>query len=196
MTIALHVNYRGLEPSDALTSRIQGHIDYLESHFPRVGRVNVTVTLLNHHNGNLASYRVAIEADVAGGRLFVDHEPETAQRENAYLALSEAFDAIAQQLRRHEERLRRETKTHEPSLLEGSVIKLFAYEGFGFIGTADGREVYFNENSVLGGGFERLEIGAAVRFCEEMGDKGPQASTVKVRGGHSKVEAPAETAAL
>ena len=40
------------------------------------------------------------------------------------------------------------------------------------------RHRYFHRNSVLHGGFERLRIGSKVRFIEEPGEKGPQASTV------------------
>ena len=50
---------------------------------------------------------------------------------------------------------------------------------------ADGHEVYFHQNSVLDGAFSRLAVGTHVAFEEEMGDKGPQASTVKLLGKHS-----------
>lgn len=51
----------------------------------------------------------------------------------------------------------------------GHVAKL-AGEGYGFIETADGREVYFHRNSVLDDAFEHL-VGSEVRFAEEMGRK-------------------------
>jgi cold shock CspA family protein len=53
-------------------------------------------------------------------------------------------------------------------------------EGYGFLTTDDGREVYFHKDSVLNQGFQRLKLGARVIFAEEQGDKGPQASTVKI----------------
>jgi len=52
----------------------------------------------------------------------------------------------------------------------------------GRIETSDGRSVYFHRNSVLDDLFDRLELGQEVCFCEERGDQGPQASTVKVVG--------------
>ncbi len=61
----------------------------------------------------------------------------------------------------------------------GHVAKFVAGEGYGFIETADGREVYFHRNSVLDDAFEHLTVGSEVRFVEEMGEKGPQASTVR-----------------
>ena len=58
--------------------------------------------------------------------------------------------------------------------------------GLGYVGSvsaasfaADGHEVYFHRNSVLGDEFDRLEVGNEVTFSEEAGEKGPQASTVR-----------------
>jgi cold shock CspA family protein len=59
-------------------------------------------------------------------------------------------------------------------------------EGYGFIEASDGREIYFHRNSVLGDGFDDLEVGATVTFNEEQGERGPQASTVRrVRASHA-----------
>jgi len=51
----------------------------------------------------------------------------------------------------------------------------------GFIEGGDGREVYFHRNAVLEG-FDGLQVGSEVRFAEEQGVEGPQASTVSVVG--------------
>jgi cold shock CspA family protein len=40
---------------------------------------------------------------------------------------------------------------------------------------------------VLGDAFDELTIGAPVAFIEEKGEKGPQASTVRVLGKHHYV---------
>src|SRR2546427_559512 len=55
-----------------------------------------------------------------------------------------------------------------------------AHEGYGFLRTRDGRQIYFHRRSVLHDGFERLAIGTEVRFEEEDGSDGPQASTVQI----------------
>ena len=47
-----------------------------------------------------------------------------------------------------------------------------------------GREIYFHRNSVLGGEFPRLKVNSRVTYAEEMGKKGPQASTVKLIEKH------------
>jgi cold shock CspA family protein len=68
-------------------------------------------------------------------------------------------------------------KAHPPPN-RARVLTLFPYEGYGFLQDDLGREIYFHRNSVLNGHFEKLAEGAEVRFVEEEGDEGPQASTV------------------
>jgi cold shock CspA family protein len=66
---------------------------------------------------------------------------------------------------------------------------LFPAAGYGFLETPGGREIYFNKNSVLEEGFDHLKIGTVVKFAEEEGEKGPQASTVKpARNRHAHPE--------
>ena len=44
--------------------------------------------------------------------------------------------------------------------------------------------IYFHRNSALDNAFDKLEVGSEVRFVEEMGERGPQASTVTLVGKH------------
>ncbi len=52
------------------------------------------------------------------------------------------------------------------------------------IETSDGREIYFHRISVVDNNFDNLAEGDSVHFSEEMGDEGPQASTVHIEGKH------------
>lgn len=61
-------------------------------------------------------------------------------------------------------------------------------QDYGRIQTSDGREVYFHRNSVVNGDFNSLDVGGEVRFDEESGDQGPQASTVQPIGKHHIVD--------
>ena len=40
---------------------------------------------------------------------------------------------------------------------------------------------------IIGSGFGGLDVGTEVSFVEELGEKGPQASTVKIIGRHNHV---------
>ena len=77
-----------------------------------------------------------------------------------------------------------QVKQHEGQPI-GTVIKIDSSGEFGFLESTDGREVYFHRNSVLDPGFAHLSVGARVSFAEEMGEKGVQASTVRLLGKHS-----------
>ena len=65
-----------------------------------------------------------------------------------------------------------------PPLL-GIIDRIFAGEGYGFILTDGGEQVYFHRNAVHGGlEFERLAEGDRVALNIEAGLKGQQATTV------------------
>jgi cold shock CspA family protein len=53
-------------------------------------------------------------------------------------------------------------------------------EGYGFLKTISGREIYFNWESVPGDGFDRMKIGTGVWFVEKESEKGPWASLVQI----------------
>ena len=120
-----------------------------------------------------------IDMTVPGTELVVKRE----SHEDIYVAIRDAFDAARRQLEDYARHQRGDVKTHESSP-HARVSKLFREEGYGFLETPDGREIYFHRNSVLNGGFDPLEIGMEVRFAEEPGDEGPQASTVKLIAKH------------
>ncbi len=59
-------------------------------------------------------------------------------------------------------------------------IKTKTEKGFGFI-SRDGEEkdLFFHSNDLSGVTFDELQVGAAVEFDVEEGDKGPAAKNVK-----------------
>ena len=67
----------------------------------------------------------------------------------------------------------------------GTVVQLDPLGEFGLLESSDGQEIYFHRNSVLDDAYSRLLVGSRVTYAEEMGEKGPQASTVKLMGKHS-----------
>ncbi len=140
-------------------------------------RVVVETPHRRHHQGML--YHVRIDLTVPGGELALSREPAAHHaHEDVFVAIRDAFDAAVRQLEDYVRRRRAQIKRHEPQPC-GRVSRLVPGEDHGFIETSDGREVYFHRNSVLGDGFDKLETGDDVRFTEEEGEKGPQASAVR-----------------
>ncbi len=99
------------------------------------------------------------------------------------VAIREAFDAAVRQIEDVTREARGQVKEHVAKG-HGRVTKFLAGEDCGFIETPDGREIYFHRNAVLDGAFDRLVVGSEVVFVEEEGDKGAQASTVRLIGKH------------
>jgi cold shock CspA family protein len=97
------------------------------------------------------------------------------------VAIRDAFDAARRRLEDYARKQRGDVKVYEQLPL-AQVQKIFPQQGYGFLETTDGREIYFHRNSVLHPGFDGLAIGTKVRFAEELGQEGPQASSVAIAG--------------
>ena len=100
--------------------------------------------------------------------------------------INEAFGAIGKQLKKTKALRRGEAKAHDGQP-HGTIEKVFGDEGYGFIrAVGDDRQFYFHRNSVLHEEFERLTVGTEVRFTPELGEEGPQASSVQVVARYSE----------
>jgi cold shock CspA family protein len=171
----LKVTSRDFPLSEAVEAEIRERSMALESYYERLGGCEVTVhaPALKHHQKG-GPFRVGIRLTVPGRELTIDHQEE----EELSQALRRAFDAARRQLEDYAREQRGSVKAHESRL--GRVSRLERGSGYGFIQTPDGGEIYFHCNSVLDRAFDRLEVGTEVRFAEEEGEQGPQASTVIV----------------
>jgi ribosomal subunit interface protein len=182
MQLPLQVSFRNMPPSPAIEEHVRERAAKLEEfHGDITGcRVVVEAPHRRHHQGNL--YHVRVDITVPGREIVVSREPAAHHaHEDAYVAIRDAFDAARRQLEDHARERRGQIKAHEPAP-HARVVRLFPEEGYGFLATADGREVYFHQNSLVNGDFARLAVGDEVRFTEEPGEQGPQASSVHLAG--------------
>jgi len=181
MELPIQVTFRGMPQSDAIDAYVRDRATKLETFSARITGCHVAIESPHHHHSG-RPYHVRIDLIVPGGELVVNHAPDDDPNlQDAYASIDQAFDQMGRRLQDHIRRQRGDVKPHEDGYREGRVTKLWSYEGYGFLESADGSEVYFHRNSVLQGAFEKLVIGSKVRFVEEVGDKGPQASTVAFR---------------
>ena len=112
------------------------------------------------------------------------HEPcQHTEYKEITVVIRDAFDSACRQLEDYVRRQWGAVKAHEAAC-HARVSKLFPEEGYGFIETPDGREIYFHRKSVLQEGYDHVRLGTEVTFAEEEGKKGPQASTVRPVGKH------------
>ncbi len=179
MESPLEIRYHGLSSSAALNLEIEEYVADLERICRNVVSARVTIEMTTHRHRKGNPFRVTIDVHVPGAQLVVSRAPiEGRELSDPYVALRYAFDAMQGEVHEYVEKRRREVKHHEDPLGVGRVARLFPFEGYGFIASNDGREVFFDESAVTGGKFERLDVGSTVRFFEVRGEKGPQASTV------------------
>ncbi len=202
MILPMQVTFRNMDPSQAVETRIREEVAKLEKFYDRIIGCRVAVEIPRKHQHHGKVYHIRIDLTVPGGELVVKHEPglhsaarqielerEKKQLEvegaykDIYVAIRDAFKAARRKLQDYARRQRGDVKTPERSP-HARVTKLFPEEGYGFLETPDGVEIYFHRNSVLNGGFDRLQIGTEVSFVEEEGEKGLQASTVRRVGKH------------
>jgi len=173
MQIPLQITMREMDRSDALETAINEHAAKLEQFHSRITRCRVTVEQMRKHHQQGRHFAVKIELRVPGKEIVATRDHD----EDVYVALREAFDSAKRQLEETARELRGDVKAHAPSF-SGTVARLLPDEGYGFIETSDGRELYFSRENVVHPAFERLEPGTAVQFIEELAAEGPQAKRV------------------
>ena len=185
MQVPLQVSFRNMPPSPAVEADIREKAAKLEEFDDRITSIRVVVETPHrqHRQGKL--FHVRSDVRVPGRELVVRREPaEHHAHEDVHVAVRDSFDAAKRQLEDYVRETRGNVKTHDTPA-QGRIVRLDPARGHGFIATADTREIYFHRNSVLDADFSRLVPGTRVTFAEEVGEKGAQASTVKLLGKHT-----------
>ena len=173
MQIPLQITMRDMDRSDALDTAIQEHAAKLEQFHSRITRCKVTVEQMHKHHQQGKHFAVKIDLRVPGREIVATRDHD----EDVYVAVRDAFDSAKRQLEEAARELRGDVKTHVPAL-RGRIARMRLDEGFGFIETSDGRELYFSRDNVVHPPFEHLEPGTVVQFIEELAAEGPQAKRV------------------
>ena len=184
MQVPLEIVFHNVDRSPAVEAAVRERAAKLEQFAENITSCRVTVEAphKSHQQGNL--YTVRVDLHFPGGEAVANRSPaEHHAHEDVYVALRDAFKAARRQLQDRQRILRGDVKPHEAPA-HGRIAGIDRERGAGRIETADGREIYFHRNSVVNGRFEQLEPGMDVRFSEEPGEKGPQASTVHLIGKH------------
>ncbi len=175
MKLPLEITIRDIENTQAIDAKIRNKAEKLQKFFNRITycRVVVEETQKNQHQGKL--FQVNIEVDVPGEVLIVNNNSH--RNEDLYVAIRDSFNAMKRQLGDYVQKLRGNTKAHQPPLT-GVIVRLF--QDYGFIQTSEGNEYYFSESNLLGPEFSTLSIGKTVRFTENNAGDSLQAHQITV----------------
>lgn len=181
MKLPLQIIFRNLDHSEAVEAKIRERAEKLGIYHKYIMscRVAVEGRHKHHQQGNLMHIRVDVK--VPDRELVASREPDEHHAyEDVYVAIRDVFDAMQRQLEEYAGQQQRQVKAHAAPA-HGTIVELHPEQDYGRIETADGRLVYFHRNSLSGASLETLRVGADVRFSEEAGDEGPQASSVHLR---------------
>jgi len=176
-----------MSPSERITSEIRRHTLKLARFHDRILGCHVSVEAFHQQGAHETDYRVRIDLTAPGNGVVVErYSSEILDFKNVqlFIMIGQVFEDAERQLEDFIRRSRVRLKIHGPTR-HAHVLRIFPEAGYGFLETADGREVYFHRNSVPGGGFERLRTGAEVTFEEMLGDKEPRVCTVRPFGRHA-----------
>ena len=191
------IRFRGVQVGDDVENQIRRHLARLRWYYPAIAGCRVLVGLSDRHHRagrridvrldlSLPGRRHLLVSHVASPRASARHREQEAyrkaddlsrERRFAMVAIREAFEVARRRLQDVARTRRGDVKRHVGSP-HGRVTE---YDGrVGLIEAADGHEVYFQNSSVLGTGRRRVRVGSDVSFAEERGEKGPQASSVRL----------------
>lgn len=186
----LQVTYRDISSTETLEARVRERANELFALFPKITMCRVAIEAPHRRHKHGHKYRCRVDLTVPNTELVAENAEESDITQDVLATVNEVFDEIKRELEDYIRMSRWDVKQHG-STPHARVAKLMVNEGpgtrYGFLETHDGREIYFHENSVLHGNYGKLEIGTEVRFAEEDGEKGPQASTVAVTKRRSTV---------
>lgn len=186
MLIPLQITFHGTKASANVEEKIRKAAEKLERFYDGIISIRVAVSTIQHGQLSGDQYRVRLDVSIPGKELVVNREPgDSTTHRDQLVAVRDAFKAMERMLHGYSEERRGDVK-YGIATPHGRVAKLFIDKGYGFIETPDGHQVYFHANSVLNDAFKRLKVGMEVRYVEEEGEKGPQASTVEIVGSEAK----------
>jgi cold shock CspA family protein len=178
------LDFQNIEDPGRFREPIERWISVLEERFGRITACRVVMKGPGKHHRMGGQYELNIHLALPDGReVAIGRTAKLDEHADPLFAINDAFRRARRRLQDHVRRMDGQVKLHEGQPV-GTVKQLNTAEGFGFLETADGREIYFHRNSVLNDAFDRLRRGTRVAFAEEMGEKGPQASTVRLLGKH------------
>lgn len=182
MQIPLDITYRDVEKSPALDDLIRSKANKLEDVCDHIMGCHIAVERAHVHPDHGSPFRVRLDLTVPPGHeIAVTKNPgQGVQYDSVESVIRDAFDAARSQLQALTEKQQNRVKRHPEQAIAGIITKLFPSENYGFLKTLDGREVYFNRNSVLRDDFKRLTVGAGVQFFLSEGADGPQVSTLRL----------------
>lgn len=182
MQIPLEISYRDINKTEELDQLIRKKATALEKVCDYITSCRVTLENPLKTQSSGQPFRIRIAVRVPPGHEIVAVEEPGAGDIHIQLAsgIRNTFEDIRRQLKKLTEKQRNDVKTHPNQRVVAVIDKIFREEGYGFLRTVEGQQIYFHKNSVLHDDWNRLKEGTGVHFNHEIGEKGLQATAVHI----------------
>lgn len=182
MKVPLEITFRNVRKTRKHEELIHEKTQKLEAFCDYINSCRISVEKRHIHQKIGRPFRVRLDITVPpGNNIIVDNNSNRGEKHTTLdREIRNAFNIAIRQLKELKQRQRYNVKKHPQKEAQAVVSKLFRSKDFGFLHTVDDRNVYFHRNSVLHEDFDKIHIGAGVRFSEEQGIEGPQATTVQI----------------
>jgi cold shock CspA family protein len=200
MRIPLEISFHGISRSESIEKIIHNDVTKLERVCDRLISCRVGIKLDQKSNVTANQFRVKIEMRVPPGHnLVVTNTSGTKEAaDDLPTVVRNTFKSAHRRLKQLTEKQQGAKKSHPEQEVSGIITKIFSEEGYGFLRTLEGDEIYFHQNSIVNDEFDRLQPGTGVSYTAELGEEGLQASSVQVLDKtpeHSREEKPADDVA-
>jgi len=182
MRTPLEISFHGISRSESIEEIIRSDVAKLERLCDRLISCHVGVKLDQHSSVSGNPFRVRVEMRVPPGHTLVVTNTSGVKEaaDDLVTTVKNTFKSAHRRLRQLVEKQQGAMKSHPRQEIGGIIVKMFSREGYGFLRSLDGEEIYFHQNSVVNDQFDQLDPGTGVSFTTELGDKGLQASSVQV----------------
>lgn len=114
MQLPLQITFRNMPPSAAIEAKIRERSARLERFHDRIIGCRVLVEAAHRQNRKAHRYHVRVDVTVPGCEIAVTRHPADDAREDMYVAIRDAFDAVWRRLEDQAQRARGEVKRHAP----------------------------------------------------------------------------------
>ncbi|MHA6262132.1 HPF/RaiA family ribosome-associated protein [Arenibacterium sp. CAU 1754] len=176
------ISFRGLDPTPDILDVIKDKIAKLEQVHNRITSCRVIVEQPHQKGTKGHIHHVSIEIEVPTGRVIVNRKPgDVNAHEDLRVALRDSFNTARRQLlgqlHRHDPV---QVKSH-PEKAQGTVVDVFPTDGFGFLETPGGEELYFQRDSMATEEWDDISVGSTLHFSRMDGEKGPYAVNLSLR---------------
>lgn len=177
--LPVQITIRDIPYSLAIETNIRKRAEKLNRFYGRISSCRIVVELPQKHKHQGKLYNVRIDITVPRKEFVTTRKVD----QDVYVAIRDAFHAIARQLEEHSHKEHGRVKTHN-NVMHGRVARIMPREGYGFIEGVDGNEYYFSITNVSHPGFKQLLVGDAVQYVAETFSDGRHAQHI-IREKHN-----------